>query len=78
MIEGMSGIAPFGLRMPLVLKNWLQSQARSNNRSMNAEINFALTERMEAAAAGTSPEKADPAAASDTTAQQGGASHQRF
>jgi predicted HicB family RNase H-like nuclease len=31
-------IAPFGLRLPPELKEWLQQQALKNHRSLNAEL----------------------------------------
>ena len=41
-------IAPFGLRMPPALKDWLKQQAAKNNRSLNAEIVTYLQERKNA------------------------------
>lgn len=37
-MKGASLIAPFGLRMPEELKEKISNRARSNGRSMNAEI----------------------------------------
>ncbi|EBG0211786.1 Arc family DNA-binding protein [Salmonella enterica subsp. enterica serovar Louisiana] len=37
-MKGASNIAPFGLRMPEELKEAIASRAKSNGRSMNAEI----------------------------------------
>jgi hypothetical protein len=36
---------PFGLRLPLDLKNWLKQQAQSNGSSQNSEIVRAVRER---------------------------------
>lgn len=33
-----SAIAPFGLRIPAELKEWLGLQAQGNRRSLNSEI----------------------------------------
>lgn len=37
-------IAPFGLRMPEGLKDWLKQQAEQNRRSLNSEILARLEE----------------------------------
>jgi len=34
--------SPFGLRMPAVLRHWLEQRAKSNRRSLNQEILFLL------------------------------------
>ncbi|MEN6631787.1 MAG: Arc family DNA-binding protein [Candidatus Polarisedimenticolia bacterium] len=39
----------FRLRLPDDVKEWVRRNAERNMRSMTAEINFALRERMEAA-----------------------------
>lgn len=33
-----SGIAPFGVRLPVELKQWLGLQANANRRSLNGEV----------------------------------------
>lgn len=40
-------IAPFGLRIPPDLKQWLEERAKTNGRSMNAEIVARLQESCE-------------------------------
>jgi len=40
----MSAIAPFGIRIPPDLKDKLEVAARTNNRSMNSEINHLIEE----------------------------------
>lgn len=37
-------IAPFGLRLPPDLKEWITREARANRRSMNSEIILRLEE----------------------------------
>lgn len=37
-------IAPFGLRLPPDLKEWIAREARANRRSMNSEILLRLEE----------------------------------
>ncbi len=46
-------IAPFGLRMPSDVKEWLSEKANQNMRSLNAEIVVALKEKMEKEKAGS-------------------------
>jgi Arc-like DNA binding domain len=41
--------APFGLRMPRDIKNWLEKQAKRNASSQNSEIVRALREAMDSA-----------------------------
>lgn len=60
------------VRLPVDLKEWVSRQAAKNYRSVNAEIVFALRERMQAA--GTSPEKANPAAETHTAVSAAGSS----
>lgn len=40
-------IAPFGLRIPEDLKDWLKQQAEQNRRSLNSEILARLEESKE-------------------------------
>jgi hypothetical protein len=65
----------FRLRIAPDIKAWIAAQAARNLRSITAEINFALRERM--AATGDSFAGTAPAAASDRTALAGGSIHQR-
>lgn len=55
-------IAPFGLRMQPELKAWLAEQARSNFRSLNAEIVHRLEQ-------GRTKENAPEGGASDALVQ---------
>lgn len=66
----------FRLRIAPDIKEWIAAAAARNLRSMTAEINFALRERM-MAATGDSFAGDAPAAASDTSARQGAAIDQR-
>ncbi|MFP2201245.1 Arc family DNA-binding protein [Enterobacter ludwigii] len=45
-MKGASLIAPLGVRIPDELKEKIQTQAKANGRSMNAEIVFILDEAM--------------------------------
>lgn len=60
----------FRLRIPEDVKQWIKVSAERNMRSMTAEINFALRERMQAVAGEGSKAKT-PAAADRTDALQG-------
>jgi hypothetical protein len=65
------------LRFPAGMKPILMERAKANVRSLNGEIISILARALGLqgpAAAGPSPEKANPAAASDATALAGGAS----
>lgn len=44
MNEGMGNLAPFGLRLPPDLKDWVAREAKANRRSMNSEILLRLEE----------------------------------
>ncbi|RYE60941.1 MAG: Arc family DNA-binding protein [Hyphomicrobiales bacterium] len=61
----------FRLRIPSVEKQFIREQARRNLRSMTAEINFIIRERMMSAATGTKAFETGPAAAQNTAACQG-------
>ena len=65
----------FRLRIAPDIKAWIAVQAARNLRSMTAEINFALRERM--AATGEGFADTAPAAARDTSARQGADIHPR-
>lgn len=65
----------FRLRLPAEIKDWVAMQAERNFRSMTAEINFALRERM--ATTGEGLGNRAPVAASDETALQGGSINPR-
>jgi len=65
----------FRLRIAPDIKEWVAAQAARNFRSVTAEINFALRERM--AATGEGLVNQAPAAARDTSARQGADIHQR-
>lgn len=65
----------FRLRIAPDIKAWIAAQAARNLRSITAEINFALRERM--AATGDSFAGDAPAAARDTSALPGADIHQR-
>lgn len=39
-------IAPFGLRIPTELKEWLRNRAYDNRRSLNSEIEHRLAKEM--------------------------------
>lgn len=47
----MRSIAPFGLRMPEQLKRALMHQAKTNKRSLNAEIILMLEQSLKASTA---------------------------
>lgn len=69
-----SPIPPFGLRLPVDLKTWIEREAKRNRSSQNSEIIRAVRERMERkveAVAGESLQ-AEPATVPNRTALQGG------
>lgn len=47
-MKGASKIPPFGLRLPIDVKNWVESQAVKNGRSQNSEIIAVLKKEKEA------------------------------
>jgi len=41
-MEKVSDMHPFGVRMPKETREWLKARAKSNHRTMNAEVVFIL------------------------------------
>lgn len=72
MNERVGAIAPFGLRMPQRIKDWVSENAAKQDRSMNYVILRILEKEM--AATGEGLGNSAPVASSNNTALPGGAS----
>ncbi|MFC4624229.1 Arc family DNA-binding protein [Daeguia caeni] len=72
MNDKIGSIAPFGLRMPQRIKDWVSENAAKHDRSMNYIILRILEKEM--AATGEGLGNSTPVASSNNTALQGGAS----
>lgn len=72
MKDKIGAIAPFGLRMPQRIKDWVSDRAERQDRSMNYIILRILEQEM--AATGEGLGNSTPVASSNNTALQGGAS----